>query len=177
MDKNTYPFNKYLLDWCKLFLEGREEVLEGSEAGCVRTTAADCVRWMGVCQTLRFLFLVHSFFHQTFWTAFPVSGYILGHGNTNSDPALPLETLDLVRERDANAIAAQFTASHRGLAEVCPLGLPTQNKGRWNSVYRKAAQRWKEGILEVPISLSPGMLKGCWMPIWWEYHKGDVNLS
>ena len=81
---------------------------------------------MGVYQTLQFLFLVHSFFHQIFWTAFPVSGYISGHGNINSDPALPLETLDLVRERDANTIAAQFTASHRGLAEVCPLGLPTQ---------------------------------------------------
>ena len=77
-------------------------------------------------RTLRFPFVVHSFFHQAFWTAVPVSGYISGHGNINSDPALPLEAFDLVRERDANTVAAQFTAFHRGLAEVRPCGLPTQ---------------------------------------------------
>ena len=59
-----------------------------------------------------------------------------------------------------------------------PLRSPhTENTGRWNSVHCKAAQRWKEGILEVPISLSPGMFKDCWMPSWWEYYKGDVNLT
>lgn len=79
------------------FLEGRREVFgKESEAGCVRTTAADCVRWMGCVKPCGFSF-GSSFFHQTFWTAFPVSGYISGHGNTNSDQ-LPLETLDLVRK-------------------------------------------------------------------------------
>lgn len=63
---------------------------------------------MGVYQTLQFLFVVHSFSHQAFWTAVPVSGYISGHGNINSDPALPLEALDLERERDANTVAASL---------------------------------------------------------------------
>ena len=75
-------------------------------------------------QTLWFLFLVHSFFHQTFRTAFSVLALFWDIGIETQTQPLPLETSDQVRERDANTIAVHFKASHRSLAKVHPLDLP-----------------------------------------------------